>query len=90
MSLSSLGRVGPERGSDFPGQELFDAVDWMFGDGCQDRAQIKRRIDSVQLGSADKRIERCGPLPAGVGSHEEVILPADCDSTDILPISVKN
>jgi len=90
VSLSSLGRVGPERGGEVPRQELFDTVDWMFGDRLQHRAQVEDRIEAVQLCCADEGVERCGSLATGISSHEEVILPSDCDSTDILPISVKN
>ena len=74
MCLSGLRRVGLERGGDVPGQEFFDSVDWMLGDGCQDRTQIEGWIEAVQLGCPDEAIERCGPLSAGIGSHEEVIL----------------
>ena len=90
MGLGGLRRVSLERGGDVPGQEFFDSVDWVLGDRCQDRAQIEGGIEAVQLGCSDERVERCSALAAGISSHEEVILASDGDSTDILPISVKN
>ena len=66
MCLSGLGSVGFERGGDVPGQEFFDAVDWMLGDACQDRAQVERRIESIQLGCSDERVKRRSPLTAGI------------------------
>ncbi len=90
MCLRGLGRVGLERGGDVPGQELFDAVDRMFGDRCQDRAQVEGRIEPAQFGCTDEAVERCRSLTAGISSHEEVILPSDGDSPDILPMSVRN
>ena len=90
MGLGGLRRVSLERGGDVPGQEFFDSVDWMLGDGCQDRTQVEGGIEAVQLGCSDKAIERCSALAAGISSHEEVILASDGDSPDILPMSVRN
>ena len=64
MCLGCLSSVGFERGSDVPGQELFDAVDRVFGDRRQYRTQIEGRIEAVELGCSDKAIERCSTLAA--------------------------
>ena len=44
-----MGRVGLEFGGDVPREEFLGAVDWVFGDRCQDCAQIERGIKPIQL-----------------------------------------
>jgi hypothetical protein len=75
--LSDLGRVDLEWVGDVPGQEFFDSIDRIFGDRCQDRAQVEGRIESVQLGCSDKAIERRGALAAGTSFHKQIVLQAD-------------
>src|SRR5579863_8173160 len=53
----------------------------MVGDRCQNRAQIERRIEPIQLGCSDEAVERCSSLVAGVSSHEKVILPSNRNGT---------
>ena len=36
-----------ERGGDVPGQEFFDAADWMLSDRCLDSAQVEVRVPSA-------------------------------------------
>lgn len=56
--LSGLGRVGPERGEDIPGQKFRDSIDGMHYDLGQDSAEVELRIEPIQLGGADETIKR--------------------------------
>ena len=47
----------------------------MAGDRGQTRAQIESRIEAVELGCSDERVERGSALATGVGPHEQVVLP---------------
>ena len=81
MGLSGLGWFGLECGSDVPGQQFLDAIDRMVGDRRQDRAQVECRIEAIQFGGSDEAVERCSSMAAGVGTHKEVVFPADRDGT---------
>ena len=62
----------------------------MVGNALQHVAQIGLRGESVQLGGSYQAIEGCGTISAAIRSREQVVLSAQCDSPDILPMSVKN
>jgi len=51
----------------------------MLGDPCQDGAEVKRWIESAELGGADEGVEGSSALAAGIGAKEQVILPSDRD-----------
>ena len=59
-----------KRRGDVPGQKFFDAVDWMLGDRCQDRAQIELRIEAVQFGCSDEAVHGGSTLSAAIGAGE--------------------
>ena len=59
----------------------------MLGDRCPDRAQLGGRIESVQPGCSDERVDRSGAPGAGVGSHEEIIPAAYRDEAFIVSLS---
>ena len=65
---------------DIPRKQVVDPVDGMVGDARQDVLQIRFGIHPVQFGRADEAVDRCRPLAAGVGSSEEIILPAHSNS----------
>jgi hypothetical protein len=49
-----------------PGQQLVDAVDGMIGDALEHMAQIEFRIEAIQLGCAQKSINRSRAFSAGI------------------------
>ena len=53
--------------SDIPGQQLLDAVDRVIGDLFEHAAEVEFRIESVQLGCSQQRIDGSGTFSAGVG-----------------------
>jgi len=88
--LSGLAGLGLQRWDEVPGQEFLDAADGMVGDLRQHGAEVELRIETVELGRADEAVERGGAIATGVGAGEQIVFPSKSDSTDILPISVKN
>jgi hypothetical protein len=66
--------------SEVPGQQFGDAADWVFGDLGQGRVQTELRIESVEFGRADQRIDRGGALPSRIGAGKQVILAAQGES----------
>ena len=60
--------------SQVPGQEILDVADGMICDLSQHGAEIEFRIDAVELGRADERVESGGALTSRIGAGEEVIL----------------
>ena len=54
----------------------------MIGDAGQDVGEIGLRIDAVQLGRLDDGVENSGPLAAGIGAGEEIILPSEGQRSD--------
>ena len=61
-------------GHEVPGQEFFDAVDWMIGDAGQHVAEVGFGIKSVQVRGADQAVNCGGALAAGIGAGEQVVL----------------
>ncbi len=62
-----------------PWQEFSDAADWVFRDMAKNVAQVSFRVEAVELGRADERIERGGAFPAAVRSGEEVVFASERD-----------
>jgi hypothetical protein len=60
-----------------PGQEFIDGLGGVIRQGCRDVGQPSLGIDVVELGGLDQRVDGCDPVPAGVGSREGQVLPAD-------------
>jgi hypothetical protein len=77
-------------GSDVPGQKFTDTIDRMVRDACQDHAEVKRGIESAELGCANEGVERSCALAAGIGTKKQVILSSNRDYPDILPMSARN
>ena len=65
-----LGRV------EIPGEEFLDAVDGVIGDLFEHAAEIELRIQPVELGGSQQRVDGGGAVPAGIGSTEQEVLPA--------------
>ena len=66
-------------------------IPWQqIGDAGEHGSEIVLRVDSVELGRTDERVDGSGALAAGVGSGEKIVLAAQGDSPDILPMSVMN
>ena len=61
-------------GGHIPGQQIGDPIDWVIGDACEHVAEIVFRIEPVELGRTDEGVDRSGPLSAGIGAGEQVIL----------------
>ncbi len=55
-----------------PRQELVNTIDGMIGDVSEDVAQPGFRIDAVQLGRPDQRVDSCSTFAASVGAGEQV------------------
>ena len=65
---------------DVPREQLFDAVDGMLSDPRHDLSEIEHRIKTVKLGAADERVDPSDPVPARIGTCEQVVTPAESDS----------
>ena len=65
-----------------PGQQFGDAVDRVVGDAGEHVAQPGLRIEAVELGGLDQRVDGRGALAAGVGAGEQPVLPAEGDGAD--------
>lgn len=59
---------------DVPWQQLFDAVDGMLGNALEHMAQIGLRIETVELGCPDQRVDRRRSLAALVRAGKQVVL----------------
>ena len=51
-----------ERGGQVPRQQVVDSIDGMIGNSTEHGAQVELRIESVELGRADQRIDGGGPF----------------------------
>jgi hypothetical protein len=58
---------------EIPGQQFADAADEMVGDAGEHDAEIEFRIEAVELGRADDRIESYRSLAARVGTGEQIV-----------------
>lgn len=59
----------------------------MIGDAAEHLAQIGFGIEPVELGGLDEGVGRGGARAAGIGSCEQIVLPAEDNLAVILPIS---
>ena len=64
-----------------PGQEVLDPIDRMIGDVGQHMAQPGLGVNTAQLGRADQRVDGGGTLAPAVGTGEQIVAPADGDTT---------
>jgi hypothetical protein len=51
----------------------------MLCDPRQDVSEVKLRIQAVELGASDERVDGRGSHPARIGAGEQVIAPAESD-----------
>jgi hypothetical protein len=56
-----------------PGHELCYGVDGVVGDTGEDVSQVAFRVDAVEIGCAEKRIDGSGPFSAAIGTGEEIV-----------------
>jgi hypothetical protein len=62
---------------DDPRHEFVDAVDCVVGDTCEHEAQIRIRIEVVELRSSNESINRRCTLATRVGANEQIVATAD-------------
>jgi hypothetical protein len=62
----------------------------VVGDAFEDVLEIYLWVEPVELGRAEQRVDGCCAFTTGVRAGEEEVFASEGDSTDILPISVKN
>lgn len=60
--------------SHIPRQQIGKLIDRVIGDVCQDMAQIRLRINTIELGADDERVHRGRTFAAVVGTQEQEIL----------------
>jgi hypothetical protein len=61
-----------------PGHQFVDlALRVAADDTGDDAGDVGLGIDVVELGGLDQRVDGCDPVPAGVGSREGQVRPAD-------------
>src|ERR1700740_1119023 len=77
---SGGGRSGVE-GLPVPGQEFGDAASWVVGDAGEPIGEIVLRVEAVELGAVDQRVEGRGAAAAGIGAGTEIIFAANSDTT---------
>ena len=70
-----------------PGQEFGNAPRWMIGDAGEQIGEIVLRVEAVELGAFDQRVDRGGAAAAGIGAGKQIILAANRNRPVILPIS---
>ena len=61
----------------------------VVGNAAKHVGEIVLRVDIVQFGGFDQRVNGCGATAAGIGTGKEIVLTADRNRTVILPISGK-
>jgi hypothetical protein len=59
----------------------------VIGDAAEHLAQVGFGIEAVELDAFNKGVDRGGALAAGIGAGEQIILPAEGNLADIMPIS---
>ena len=63
-----------------PGQEFGDASGRVIGDAGEHVGEIVLRVETVELGALDQRVDRRGAAAAGIGAGEQIILAANGDT----------
>src|SRR6202034_2435024 len=59
---------------------MLDLMDGVLGELSQHSTEIERRVKSIEFSRADQAVQSCGPLSAGIRSHEEIVLTSQHDS----------
>ena len=59
----------------------------MVGNAGEHVGEIMLRVEAVELGAFDQRIDRRGAAAAGIGAGKQIILAANCNRPVILPMS---
>ena len=67
------------RDGDVPGQELCDAVDRMVSDIGEDVSEVVLRVDPVELGCSEQRVDLGGAFSSGVRACEQIVFPSERD-----------
>jgi len=57
-----------------PRQQVVDPADGMVGDTFEDMVEVEFRIEAVELGGAEQRIDDGGAFATGVRACEEIVL----------------
>lgn len=81
QSLSNRSGWDGQHRCDIPRQELVNPIDRMISDVREHMAQPGLRINAIELGGADQRIDCCGPFPTAVGAGKEIIAPTNGNPT---------
>jgi hypothetical protein len=63
-----------------PGKELIQPADRVIGDAGEHIGEPGLRVDVVELGGLDQRVEDGGALPAAIGAAEQPRLAAERDA----------
>ena len=79
--LGGLLHPGCERCRYIPRQQFIDAIDRVLGDTFEHAPQVGFRIDVIEFGRADQRVDASGALAAGVGTSKEMIFTPKCDGS---------
>jgi hypothetical protein len=69
-------------GGHVPGQEVCDTVDGVFCDAGQDVSQVAFRVDAVEFGGAEQRVDGGGAFSAPIRSGEQIVFPSECDDAE--------
>ena len=59
----------------------------LAGDGGEHVGEIMLRVETVELGAFDQRIDRGGAAAAGIGAGKQIIFATNRNRPVILPIS---
>jgi len=51
----------------------------MLSDPRQDLSEVEFRVQPVELGAADERVDRRGPISTRIGTCEKVVAPSESD-----------
>ena len=62
---------------DVPGQEFCDAVDRMVRDVGEDVSEVVLRVDRVELGRSEQRVDRGSSFSSGVRACEKIVFAAE-------------
>ena len=64
-----------------PGKQFIEAVDLVIRDAAKNVSEPSLRIDAVEFGGFDQTIGDGRRLSTALGSHEEIIFPAQTDGS---------
>jgi hypothetical protein len=70
-----------------PGQEFGNSPGRVVRDADEHVGEVVLRIETVELGAFDQRVDRGGAAAAGIRASKQVILAANGNRPVILPIS---